>query len=188
MGSASPGFPGCPGTPGHTTQLAAWLPTASVPGCLFAVVGFQKWGLVGFKTLPLPPESLLHIPLSLMYMEKEPLPSAKPKLGQVGKKSGSFPSWLPTPGTENVPGFLTTGESKRKRHETGADVSRVKCLSVQQHLPPGILPPWVGGALCSSHLPPLNSPKQVQKRRAQASCCHPELLAWLLAKVGKGER
>lgn len=99
----------------YYTQLAAWLPTACVPGCLFAGVGFQRWGLVRFKTLPLPPESPLHIPVSLMYMEKEPLPSAKPKLGQVGKKSGSFPSWLPTPGTENVPGFLTTGESERKR-------------------------------------------------------------------------
>lgn len=64
-------------------------------------------------------------------------------------------------------------------------MSRVKCLSVQQHLPPGILPPWVGGVLCSSHLP-LNSPKQVQKRRGQASCCHPKLLALAPCQSGKG--
>lgn len=43
MGLASPGFPGCPGTPGHATQLAAWLPTACVPGCLFAV----RWAFRG---------------------------------------------------------------------------------------------------------------------------------------------
>ena len=130
-------------------------------------------------------QSPLHIPVSSMYLEKEPLPSAKTKLGQVGKKLGSFLSWLPTPGTEDVPGFLTTRESDS---ESGADVSGVKCLSVHQHLAPGILPPWVGRALCSSHLPPLNSPKQVQgKRKGQASCCHPAPGSGSLPKWGGGE-
>lgn len=61
----------------------------------------------------------------------------------MGKKLGSFLSWLPTLGTEDVLGPLTTRE---RDSETGADVSGVKCLSVHQHLPPGILLPWAAGA------------------------------------------
>lgn len=65
-------------------------------------------------------------------------------------------------------------------------MSGVKCLSVHQHLPPGILPPWAAGALCSNHLPPRFSPKQVQgKRRGQASCCHP-VLALAPSQSGEG--
>lgn len=108
--------------------------------------------------------------------------TAKTKLGQVGKKLGSFLSWLPTLGTEDVLGPLTT---RKRDSETGADVSGVKCLSVHQHLPPGILPPWAAGVPCSNHLPPCFSPKQVQgKRREQASCCLPGLA---LAPCQSGE-
>lgn len=71
------------------------------------------------------------------------LKKKKKKVGQVGKKLGSFLSWLPTLGTEDVLGPLTTRE---RDSETGADVSGVKCLSVHQHLPPGILLPWAAGA------------------------------------------
>lgn len=60
-----------------------------------------------------------------MYLEKGPLPLAKTKLGQVGKKLGSLLSWLPTLGTDDVLGFLTTRE---RDGGTGTDVSGVKCL------------------------------------------------------------
>lgn len=64
----------------------------------------------------------------------------------------------------------------------------LKCLSVQQHLPPGILPPWVGGVLCSSHLP-LNSPKlRCRREGGRPAVVIPDFWLWLLAKVGKGER
>lgn len=118
-----------------------------------------------------------------MYLERGPLPSAKTKLGQVGKKLSSFLSWLPTLGTEDVLGPLTTRE---RESETGADVSGVKCLSVHQHLPPSILTPWLRGHCAPTICPLALAPNRCRGREGGRPAVVILSWLWLPAEVGKG--
>lgn len=135
-----PGTAGWLGTAGWVSiSLLPWLPRdppkPTLGSCCFTYRcvrervfvwgGLQSWDVEGLEPIPFPPECPLQISdlSGLTHLEKGPLPSVKTKLGQVGKKLGSFLSWLPTVGMGDVPGFLGTGE---RDGETEADVSGVK--------------------------------------------------------------
>lgn len=118
-----------------------------------------------------------------MYLEKQALPSAIIKLGQVGKTLDSFLSWLLTLGTD-VSGFLTTRE---RDSEAGTDVSGAKCLSVHQHCPQAASPPGLEGH-CAPAICPLFSSKQVQEEKGEGQLLSSCSWLWLPAKVGKGEQ